>query len=74
MTKIMRLTIKQDGKVQGVWVAKTKRGFNRKQRKEILAAQLALKPATKLSEAETLEVIPRSAGNAARVHTAGTIV
>ena len=52
----MRLTIKEDGKVKGVWVAKTKRGFNKKQRKQILAAQLALKPATKLSQAETIEL------------------
>ena len=52
----MRLTIKEDGKVKGVWVAKTKRGFNKKQRKQILAVQLALNTATKLSKAETLEL------------------
>jgi hypothetical protein len=49
----MRLTIREDGKVKGVWVAKTRRGFNKQQRREILAVQLALKPA-KLSQAETI--------------------
>ena len=52
----MRLTIRENGKVKGVWVAKTKRGFNKKQRREILAVQLALKPETKLSRAETIEL------------------
>ncbi len=36
----MRLTMKnRDGKVVGVWVAKTKRGFNAKQKQEILKAR-----------------------------------
>jgi len=52
----VRLTIREAGQVKGVWVAKTKRGFNKKQRQEILAVQLALKPATKLSSAETIEL------------------
>lgn len=52
----MRLTIREDGKVKGVWVAKTRRGFNKQQRREIVAVQLSLKPATKLSQAETIEL------------------
>jgi hypothetical protein len=37
----MRLTIKKDGKVLGVWVAKTAKGFNKKQ----LAEQAAVRKA-----------------------------
>lgn len=41
----MRLTIKdRNGKVVGVWVAKTKRGFNRKQRKQILETRQRVDP------------------------------
>jgi len=41
----MRLVIKDTviGKVLGCWVAKTKRGFNAKQRKEILKVRLSIK-------------------------------
>ena len=36
----MRLTIKsRDGKVLGVWVARTSRGFNKKQKTEIAAVR-----------------------------------
>lgn len=38
----MRLTIRQNGKVEGVWVARTKRGFNKRQRAEILATRKRL--------------------------------
>lgn len=42
----MRLTIKDlaTGKIHGVWVAKTKRGFNAKQRKEILEVRKRIDP------------------------------
>jgi hypothetical protein len=38
----VRLTIRKDNKVVGVWVAKTKRGFNQKQKAEILKVRLAV--------------------------------
>ena len=37
----MQLIIRQDGKVLGMWVAKTRKGFNKKQKAEIRAVRLA---------------------------------
>lgn len=38
----MRLEIKKDGKIVKAWVAKTSRGFNKRQRAEIAVLRLQL--------------------------------
>lgn len=43
----MRLTIKKDGMVLGVWVARTSRGFSKKQKAEIAAARALAKTITR---------------------------
>lgn len=40
----MKLIIRSEGQIRRIWVVKTKRGFNKKQRKEILETRKQFHP------------------------------